>query len=85
MQVTAYPNPFNDKINFVVSAPSAGKGSLEVYNTLGQKIKTVYQGSFTKGSQKFDLRLPLRQQQNLIYVLTVGGKQVTGKILQLNR
>ncbi|MGN6400628.1 MAG: T9SS type A sorting domain-containing protein, partial [Flavisolibacter sp.] len=85
LKVTAYPNPFNDKINFVVNAPVSGKGTLEVYNSLGQKIKTVYQGTINKGMQNFELRLPVRQQANLIYVLRVGGKQLSGKILQLNQ
>lgn len=85
LKVTAYPNPFSDKINFVVNAPVSGKGTLEVYNSLGQKIKTVYQGTINKGTQNFELRLPVRQQANLIYVLRVGGKQLSGKILQLNQ
>jgi hypothetical protein len=85
LQVKAYPNPFNEKINFVVSSPVSGKGSLDVYNSLGQKIKTVYQGNINKGSQNFELRLSQRQVSNLIYVLRVGDQQVSGKILQVNQ
>lgn len=85
LKVTAYPNPFSDKINFVVNAPVSGKGTLEVYNSLGQKIKTIYQGTINKGTQNFELRLPVRQQANLIYVLRVGDKQLSGKVLQLNQ
>jgi hypothetical protein len=85
LKLTAYPNPFSDKINFLISSPVAGNGSLEVYNTLGQKLKTVYQGTITKGTQNFELRIPTKQQANLIYVLRVGDQQLTGKILQLNK
>jgi hypothetical protein len=85
LQVKAYPNPFNEKINFVVTSPVSGKGSLDVYNSLGQKIRTVYQGNINKGSQNFELRLSQRQVSNLIYVLKVGGQQVSGKILQVNQ
>jgi hypothetical protein len=84
-KVTAYPNPFHDQINFVVTSPVEGKGSLDVYNALGQKIKTVYQGKINKGAQNFELRIPTRQQANLIYILRVGDQQLTGKLLQLNR
>jgi hypothetical protein len=56
-----------------------------VYNALGQKVRTVFQGNVVKGAQNFSLQLPIRQQANLIYVLRVGDKQVSGKILQLNR
>jgi hypothetical protein len=83
--VKAYPNPFNDRVRFVVNSPVAGDGSLEVYDLLGQKIKTIYQGHINKGDQAFELSLPVKQQTPLIYMFRVGGKQVTGKLLQLNK
>lgn len=82
--VKAYPNPFNDRVKFVVNAPSAGNGSLEVYNIMGQKIKTVYQGHINAGDQSFELTIPKKQQATLIYIFRVGDKKVTGKLLQLN-
>ena len=51
--VKAYPNPFNDKVRFVVNSPDAGNGSLEIYNMLGQRVQTVYQGHINAGNQKF--------------------------------
>jgi hypothetical protein len=58
---------------------------LEVYNLLGQKVKTVYQGQITAGSQSFEMSVPLKQRSDLIYVLKIGGKQISGKLLQMNR
>ena len=85
LKVKAYPNPFNQKINFVVSSPVSGKGSLEVYNGMGQKVKTVYVGMISRGSQTFELTLPEHKASNLLYVLRVGNQRISGKILQLNR
>ena len=85
LKVKAYPNPFNDRINFVITSPLGGRGSLEVYNTLGQKVKTIYQGTISKGSQNFEFRSPASQASNLIYILRVGNKQLSGKILQLKQ
>lgn len=85
LKVLAYPNPFGDRLNFLITSPVPGRGSLEVYNYLGQKVKTVFQGNLTKGTQNYSLRLPLRQQANLVYVLRVGDKRLSGKILQLNQ
>jgi hypothetical protein len=82
--VKAYPNPFNDKVKFAVNSPDAGTGSLEIYNLLGQKIKTVYQGRINAGSQVFEMSIPKKQQSTLIYVFRVGARQITGKLLQLN-
>ena len=83
--VKAYPNPFNDKVKFLVTSSEAGNGSLEVYNMSGQKVKTVYTGFIAAGTQTFELSLPIQQVSNLVYILRVGDKKVTGKILQMNR
>jgi hypothetical protein len=83
--VKAYPNPFSDRIKFMVTSSVAGNGNLEVYNMMGQKIKTVYQGYITKGTQTFELSLPKQNVGNLVYVLRIGDKKMTGKILQLNQ
>jgi len=83
--VKAYPNPFSDRIKFMVTSTVAGNGNLEVYNMMGQKIKTVYQGYIAKGTQTFELSLPKQNVGNLVYVLRIGDKKMTGKILQLNQ
>lgn len=81
--IKAFPNPFNDRVRFVVSTPEAGTGSLEVHNMLGQKVKTVFQGRFNAGTQSFEMQVPNNQQSTLIYVLRINGKQVSGKMLQV--
>jgi hypothetical protein len=83
--VKAYPNPFSDRIKFVVTSPVAGRGNLEVYNMMGQKVKTVYQGFITAGTQTFELSMPKQQISNLVYVLRIGDKKMSGKILQINQ
>jgi len=83
--VKAYPNPFSDRIKFVVTSPVAGKGNLEVYNMMGQRVKTVYQGFIAAGTQTFELSLSTQQIANLVYVLRIGDKKMSGKILQINQ
>ena len=84
VSVSAMPNPFNDKVRFMITNPEAGSGTLDIYNMTGQKIKTVYQGNMPAGVSYFDLTLATRQTANLIYVLRIGDKKFTGKLLQLN-
>ena len=69
----------------MVTSTVAGNGNLEVYNMMGQKVKTVYQGYIVKGTQTFELSLPDKQVANLVYVLRIGDKKMTGKILQVNQ
>jgi len=85
LSVQAFPNPFNDRVKFVITSPVADNGNLEVFNMTGQKIKTVYTGFIAAGTQTFELSLPTQQVANLVYVLRIGDKKMTGKILQINR
>ncbi|HET6722848.1 MAG TPA: T9SS type A sorting domain-containing protein, partial [Chitinophagaceae bacterium] len=83
--VKAYPNPFSDRVKFVVTSSVGGNGVLDVYNMSGQKVKTVHQGYIPAGTQTFELSLPTQQVANLVYVLRIGDKRMSGKILQINR
>jgi hypothetical protein len=81
LQVGATPNPFNDRVRFTIESPVEGYGSLEVFNTLGQKVQTVFQGHVSAGVQRVDFSVPSSVRSNLIYVFRVGGHQVTGKLM----
>jgi hypothetical protein len=81
----AYPNPFSDKVRFELTSPVSGKGNLEVYNMMGQRVKTIYEGFISAGTQTFELNLPTRQIASLIYVLRIGDKKISGKLLQINQ
>jgi hypothetical protein len=83
--VKAYPNPFNNQVKFVVNVAHAGNGTLEVFNSLGQKVKTVYQGYLSAGVNNFNLNLPDQKNASLIYRFNLGTKLVTGKLLQLKQ
>ncbi len=45
-----YPNPFNPSTTLRYSIPNAGKVTLEIYNVLGQKIRTLLQNEVTAGT-----------------------------------
>jgi hypothetical protein len=83
--VNAFPNPFNDRVKFVVTVPNSGYGTLELMNIQGQKIKTIYSGQIVKGGQVFEMEVPALRNNTMIYVFRMGGKQITGKLVQLNQ
>jgi hypothetical protein len=87
VRITAYPNPFIEKVNFAIVSPVSGKASLEVYNMFGQKIQTVYEGNLVAGKTQFVEFRPNTTMVagTLIYKLNVAGKQVTGKVINLKQ
>ncbi len=83
LSVTAYPNPFKSTVKFTIESAVSGQAQLEVYNIVGQRVSIVYSGYLQANrSQVVEYKAP-RLGTNLIYILRVGGKQVTGKLLRL--
>ncbi len=46
-----YPNPFNPSTTIAMAIPTAGNVSVEVFNVLGQKVATVFDGFMPAGEQ----------------------------------
>jgi hypothetical protein len=60
----------------------AGRGSLTLYDLLGRKVATVFEGDLTAGSEtKATYSLGGTKRQVLIYLFTVGDKTVQGKLI----
>jgi hypothetical protein len=86
LSVRAMPNPFSDQVRFMIKSAYSGVGSLDIYNLQGQKVKTVYSGYIRAGSSYFDLKIADNvNTSQLIYVLSINGEKVTGKLLRTNR
>jgi hypothetical protein len=81
-KVQAAPNPFNDRVRFTMESGISGLGSLEIYNTLGQRIKVVFQGYVEAGRPLVkEFSVPSVQRGMLVYVFRVGNEKVTGKLI----
>lgn len=48
-----FPNPFNPETKFCVSIPSDTYMEISVFNSLGEKINTIYEGEISKGKHLF--------------------------------
>lgn len=60
-----YPNPFNPSTNLKFDLPEAGAVKLNIYNVLGQKVATVYDGNLKAGQ----------------HTMTWSGKDVNGSLV----
>lgn len=45
-----YPNPFNPETRIVFELPAVGKVELAIYNSVGQKVATLADGSYPAGT-----------------------------------
>jgi PKD repeat protein len=84
LSVTAYPNPFSNEVEFLIESPVAGMATLNVYNIVGQKLHTVYQGYLYAGAkQLIDYKVPSSYKGALIYTLKIGNQEINGKLVQM--
>jgi hypothetical protein len=84
LSVSAYPNPFTDKVKFEIASPVSGKASLDVYNVMGQKLQTIFQGYLFAGTKKLvEYNVPSSNKGSLLYTLKIGDQHVTGKVVQI--
>ncbi len=82
LSVSAFPNPFTDRIRFTIQAPKAGRATLEVYNMLGQKVGVPFEGQLNAGeTRNVEYIAPVNHRSNLIYMLRMNGEQVSGKLM----
>jgi lysophospholipase L1-like esterase len=54
MQVSLYPNPFNLHTKITFDLPVADHVEIQIFNVLGQQIKTLVNREFTSGSHQVD-------------------------------
>lgn len=48
-----YPNPFNPSTTICFTLPQSQVVRLEIYNVLGQKVKTLFDGKLSVGNHRF--------------------------------
>ena len=83
-KVSAFPNPFNDKVRFSLESAVSGQGSLELYNLMGQKLGILFQGRVEQGrTRTIDYNVPATQRGSLIYIFRVGDQKSTGTVIGL--
>jgi hypothetical protein len=82
--VSAYPNPFTDRVKFSITSSVSGNATLDLYNLMGVKLATIYQGYLFAGNQQvINYKVPAKYKGTLIYVLTIGNQQINGKLIEL--
>jgi hypothetical protein len=82
--IKASPNPYRDRVKFVMQSNVNGKASLILYNTTGVKVAEVYNGFINAKTPKtIDFLIPDKSRGNLFYILSIGNHKESGKLINL--
>jgi photosystem II stability/assembly factor-like uncharacterized protein/phosphodiesterase/alkaline phosphatase D-like protein len=79
-----YPNPFNPTTMIPVSVPTESRVVLEIYTILGQRVRTLYEGTLAPGRYTFEWDGKSDQMQmnsTGVYICSLR----TGKEISLSR
>ena len=81
-----YPNPFNPTTTIEFSIPEDGMISMDIYNVMGQKIKTLYSGHQNAGRHSLSWDATNAAGESVaagvyIYALSGVNTQVTNKMV----
>ena len=77
----SYPNPFNPSTTITYTIAKTGNAILEVFNVLGQKVDTLFDGYRETGT--YSIRWDASRQANGIYIVVMkaGGITKTEKMM----
>lgn len=77
------PNPFNYKTKISFNIPENNRVEINIYNIMGQKIKTLVNNKYTKGEHSLEFDGSKLKSGVYFYSLSVGNKKITKKMLLL--
>jgi hypothetical protein len=81
--IKATPNPFSNEVNFHFVSEIGGQANLDIYNMLGIKVASVFNGKVDVGIPYNVKYRPAKWSgDQLIYRITVAYKSVSGRLLR---
>lgn len=78
-----YPNPFNPVTTISFDIPEAAEAELSIYNTLGQRVKTLFKGYASAGRHVEDFNASALSSGVYLYVLKTKNAVFTRKLILL--
>jgi len=76
-----FPNPFNPSTKIQFSIPEEGFVSLDVFNSLGEKVSTLVSESLNAGTYKYDWNASVLPSGIYFYSLTAENFKQTKKLV----
>jgi hypothetical protein len=76
-----YPNPFNPVTNIRINIPTDNFVSLDIYNAIGQKVASVFNGSLKAGTHNFSFDAKSLNSGIYYYKITSGNFSAVKKMI----
>ncbi len=83
INLTAYPNPFDNHINIKFSLSQSEQIRLSIYNTLGHEVKMLSNRTLPSGTHDISIETHNFPSGHYYYRIQAGNRQKTGKIIKL--
>jgi hypothetical protein len=81
--ISAYPNPYRDRVTFRIALAQTAKASLMLYDMNGQLVARLFDGELPAMTTKFiEYTIPVSKRRNLVYVLRSGNTVQTGQLIR---
>ena len=78
-----YPNPFNPTTTIAFTSPKSGKVKLQVFNVLGQRVATLWDGYLNGGRHRILFDASNLASGIYLYSLSQGNRTITRKMMLL--
>jgi hypothetical protein len=86
IQVSTFPNPFVNKVRFVIKSEISGSTQIQIVDMQGRLIQNAYKGYINAGrEQAIEVNINTVTPQSMIYKVTIGDKVTTGKLMRINQ
>jgi hypothetical protein len=82
--LAVYPNPAQERATIEYTLPQAGSVAIALYNTLGQNVATLFEGTQAAGHHTIPINLRILANGAYICRVAVGGRS-TEQALQVVR
>ena len=83
LEVTAYPNPYQNHFHLIIASPVSGIANIEFFTLNGQKVHTINKPVTANSNTAIKYNGPLRFAA-LVYKVTIGKNMATGIVLKPN-
>jgi hypothetical protein len=84
IKIQAFPNPYGHSVSFRFVSPTSGKAVLDVYDMVGRKLGTAFEGNVDAHVYKtVNYVVPALRRVPMVYRLSIGDLRANGTLLPL--